>query len=99
MAEYKLIDVSEEQKNCSHESFLSKCIVTRLTASETDPTIIGYCLDINIHCAVCGLPFEFIGVPTGISKSFPCVSFDCLELRAPIRPSDGPIEIEIKPQN
>lgn len=66
--------------------------VVRLT-DEADPGhLVGFVTDIKINCAECGHPFEFIGIPAGISNGAPRVSADRTELRAPIRPGSDPVE-------
>ena len=75
--------------NCQHLNFAASVNVCRLTA-DTDPEkVIGYTADVKINCADCGLPFEFIGLPNGISitNSKPMVSMASTELRAPLKPS------------
>lgn len=79
-------------KDCQHMNFECRASIGRLTA-DTDPDmIVGYMADIHVTCADCGLPFEWMGIPGGVSGSQPRVSFDSTELRAPIRPSSDPAE-------
>ena len=73
---------------CKHEHFFVQANVIRLTADNIVPEkIVGYCADIKIYCSECHQPFEFIGVPVGISNSRPMVSFDGTEIRMPLKPS------------
>ena len=79
---------------CDHKNFRAAVDVCRLTA-DTDPElIVGFVADVKINCAECGMPFEFIGLPTGLSvtNSRPMVSMDGKELRAPIKPSSDPAD-------
>ncbi len=69
---------------CEHENFKAEVAVSRLT-DETGK-ITGYTTDITVHCNDCLKPFEWIGVPGGVSPNHPCVDIERVELRAPIRP-------------
>lgn len=69
---------------CEHLSFKAQLDVIRLT--DNSGNVTGYTTDISVHCAECMKPFEWVGVPGGVSPAHPCVSADGLELRAPIRP-------------
>lgn len=73
-------------EKCNHEAFEVIAHVTRLSADEGGP-ITGHCVDIQIRCAQCGLPFRFIGLPAGNHYAEPRVSVDGVELRAPIEPA------------
>lgn len=66
--------------------------VVRLCDEQNTEHIVGFVADIKITCAGCGHPFEFIGIPAGIANAQPRVSADGTELRAPIRPSNDPVE-------
>lgn len=78
--------------DCKHERFQCSCAVTRLQDTKEPEKITGYTTDIKVHCMDCGIPFEWIGVSMGVSPLEPMVSADGTELRAPIRPSNAPIE-------
>lgn len=67
-------------KKCEHENFKANVIVNRLKDSG------GFICDIRINCAECDLPFEFPGLPAGLSFSEARVSPDAQELRLPIKP-------------
>jgi hypothetical protein len=71
---------------CDHRNFKAEVQVGRLTDSNDESKVTGYTADIQIHCADCFMPFQFIGVPGGYSPSQPMVNFDSTELRAPIKP-------------
>lgn len=68
--------------------------VCRLTDENDLELVVGFSADVKINCADCGMPFEFIGLPAGISatNSKPMVSMDGKELRAPIKPSSVPAD-------
>jgi hypothetical protein len=69
--------------------------VCRLTDENNSEHIVGFAADVKINCADCGMPFEFIGLPIGVSatNSKPMVSMDRKELRAPIKPSSDPADV------
>jgi hypothetical protein len=71
---------------CKHLNFKVDAKVFRLTESEESDKVIGYKADITIHCMDCFHPFQFIGVPKGLSPNQPMASLDLLELRIPIKP-------------
>jgi len=71
---------------CQHEHFAAHVEVNRLTDAEGGP-VTGYAADITVRCAACGQPFEWIGVPGGLSPGQPMCSVDRTELRAPIHPA------------
>jgi hypothetical protein len=42
--------------------------------------------EVRIHCADCGVPFQFLGVQPGFNYEHPTVSLDGLEADLPISP-------------
>ena len=78
--------------NCTHENFECRASIGRLTDENNPEHVVAYVADLNVTCADCGLPFEWIGIPAGISNAQPRVSMDATELRAPLRPSSDPVE-------
>lgn len=72
--------------DCSHEKFMLKGNVSRLTDNDSGP-VIGYAIDVSVKCIQCGLPFRFKGFPYGYSRDEPRLSADSLELRAPLEPA------------
>jgi hypothetical protein len=70
---------------CKHESFKSEVKVNRLTETEGGP-VTGYLAEIEITCADCFKPFEFIGLPGGLLNGKPTTNVDGNELRVPIKP-------------
>ena len=81
--------------DCKHLSFRAEVRVNRLTASETDDTVIAYNAEIIVKCVDCDTPFEFIGLPMGMSHHEPMVSVDCLEARIPIKPKGTPMSADL----
>lgn len=80
--------VADPDRSCLHENFEAVVAVNRLTAAD-DGLVTGYTADIRVHCADCGEPFRWIGVPAGMSPARPVVSIDETELRAPLRPASS----------
>ena len=70
---------------CPHENFTRRFDVHRITDGEGGP-VRNYFADIAISCTDCGLPFHFVGLPSGLSFTRPMVSVDATEMRAPIAP-------------
>ncbi len=84
--------------DCKHRNFRAQVNVFRMhgglnideimkNGAVEEPEITSYTTDITINCAECGIPFQFLGLPLGVSPEFPTRSFDGLELRQPIKPS------------
>jgi hypothetical protein len=74
---------------CAHENFEAFVDVNRLTASDTDPTPIGFAAEIKVNCADCKEQFRWTGVQAGLSPRGPMCSLDETELRAPLRPASA----------
>jgi hypothetical protein len=74
---------------CAHETVEASVEFTRLTLVEDGP-VVGYQSSIHVACKGCKEPFEWIGLPVGLSPRLPMVSVDGLELRAPLRPVSSP---------
>lgn len=75
----------ETGRECEHLNFSCECDVNRLS-SEKDGPVNRYCLDVRVKCTECGLPFRFIGLPTGIDLNGAAVSIDGTEGRFAIAP-------------
>ena len=71
---------------CEHEDFLVNADITRCTRSEEDQTIVAYYCELKVTCKVCDKPFEFIGLPMGMSPGQPRCSVNGQEARMPIKP-------------
>lgn len=80
---------ADQDKPCPHENFDVLALVNRRTASDNDPTVVGYSADIKINCRDCGEPFRWTGLRAGLSPAQPMCSLDETELRAPIRPASA----------
>ena len=76
------MNVSQE---CAHLNFAANVAVGRLSREDNGP-ITHYCAEVTVRCAECGQPFEFVGLPVGMSAYRPTVSLDGLEMRVPITP-------------
>lgn len=76
---------------CAHEDFEAIVYVDRLTASDDDPTVVGFSADIRIRCLHCGDTMVFFGagLPVGMVWDRPAISVDGTELRCPIRPQSA----------
>lgn len=74
---------------CEHPEFSASVEVVRLTVTEGAP-VSGFTSNIHVSCSHCGEPFEWIGLPVGLSPRFPAASVDGQELRAPLRPVSAP---------
>jgi hypothetical protein len=73
-------------KLCEHNNFTCNAQVNRLTNTDNGP-VTGYMADIKISCTDCGIPFGWVGLDRGVSNYKTMVSFDGLELRAPLVPA------------
>ncbi|MEU1275292.1 hypothetical protein [Streptomyces sp. NPDC005799] len=80
---------TDPDKACPHDNFGAYVAVNKVTASETDPTVVGYHADIKVTCSDCNEPFRWTGVPAGSSPRQPMCSVDETELRAPLRPASA----------
>lgn len=81
--------MTNPDRPCPHEHFDAYVDVNRITASDTDPTVVGYTADIKVTCRDCGEPFRWTGVRAGMSPRQPMCSIDETELRAPLRPASA----------
>lgn len=66
---------------CEHNVFTANVTVNRLEDSG------GFAADITIRCAECQVPFQFLGLPGGLTPDKPTASVDLTEARMPIAPS------------
>lgn len=72
--------MTEQQRNCPHESFRAAVDVHRLT------DVGRFQCDVRVKCATCDVEFSFVGPPLGLLMLGPSVSVDRTELRIPIEP-------------
>jgi hypothetical protein len=80
---------ADPDRACPHENFAANVDVNRLTASDDDPTVIGFSADIRVECADCGERMRWSGVQAGLKPDRPMCSVDEFELRAPLRPASA----------
>lgn len=82
-------------ESCKHENFHAQANIARCTRSEDDPTIVAYYCDLTVRCTQCEKPFEFIGLPMGLSPGQPCCSVDGQEARIPIKPVGEVMPVDV----
>lgn len=80
------------QEECKHFNFHVAAKVGRLTDQDNSEIVKHYMLDLKVKCVDCGLPFEFKGLPQGMSFFNPMTSPDNIEARMPIQPSTDPVD-------
>lgn len=81
--------MADPDRPCPHLDFEAYVAVNRITASNGDPTVIGYSADITVKCAHCAEPFRWSGVAAGLSPARPMCSIDEATLIAPLRPASA----------
>ena len=70
---------------CPHLNFNCFVDVNRISGKDAEPEkVVAYTADIRIECRNCGQPFEFFGLPFGLSFYRPTVSLDNRQLRVPL---------------
>lgn len=65
-----------------HHNFESHVAINRLEDTGQ------FAADVHIRCADCNLPFQFLGLPTGLNSEGAAVSVDATEARLAIAPYD-----------
>jgi len=76
---------------CPHISHAAFVEVYQLTDErKPDGRITGYTAELRIYCAACDEPFEFIGLPAGLSSSRPTADVPATTARLPIKPASAP---------
>ncbi len=73
---------------CNHESFECSANVNRITEVEGGP-IKAYSVDLTVKCIDCGMYFDFLGLPKGLSPDAPSKGWTVdgvPEARLPITP-------------
>ncbi len=73
------------KENCKHEKFQANSRVGRLSEVEGGP-ITRYVIEIQVHCVECMMPFQFVGLPGGVSPNYPTTCVEKIEARMPIKP-------------
>lgn len=71
---------------CQHMNFAATVNVGRHLDDKTATYVIGYSAEVHIKCAMCGKPFQFLGLPMGVDNQGARVSVDGLEARLAISP-------------
>lgn len=79
-------------QDCKHFNFEAGTKVSRITSEEEPNVVKDYLLEVIVKCKDCGLPFEFIGLPGGLSFKKPMMGAFGFEARLPIIPSTDPVE-------
>lgn len=75
-------------RQCDHSEAFDAFVGVHPLADEEGGPITRWAADIKIRCKTCGQPFEFIGVPQGLSLSRPMTAaIYADELRTPIKPA------------
>ena len=67
-------------------NFGANVTVCRLKESDTSDVIVMFVAEIQVKCAECGQPFEFIGIPMGYAHFEPRCSINGLIANMPIKP-------------
>lgn len=80
---------ADPDRACAHEDFHALANIGRSAASDDDPTIVAYHVELQVRCANCGEPFRFMGVPAGWLADRPTCTVDEATLNAPIRPASS----------
>lgn len=80
---------------CDHKNFVVNADIARCTRSEEDDTVVAYYCELHVKCTVCDKPFEFIGLPMGMSPGQPMCSVDGQEARMPIKPVGESMPIDV----
>lgn len=76
--------------DCEHFEFSCNAAVQRMT--DEAGRVRNFCVDIKITCLGCGLPFQFLGTPTGHSFKHPTVDVIATTLSAPIAPGERSLD-------
>jgi hypothetical protein len=76
--------------DCEHLEFSCNAAVARMT--DDAGRVRNFGVDIKITCTGCGLPFQFLGTPTGHSFRHPTVDLIGTTLHAPIAPGERTID-------
>lgn len=78
--------------SCEHMDFAAKVGVGRITKGEGGP-VTHFSVEVNVNCTACGLPLQFVGLPTGIDSHAPTVSVDALHARLVAVPQGGDLSL------
>lgn len=80
--------------DCPHPDFAANIGVQRLT--DDQGRVRNFVAEITVRCAVCNLPFHFVGPDAGFSFVRPTVNVGATMLHAPISPGEGGIPERIR---
>jgi hypothetical protein len=75
---------------CEHRNFQSYANIVRIV--DNDFVTAELRVELRVQCVDCGLPFEFVGPPCGVSDIEPTVSYNRQELRVPIKATSDPVD-------
>ncbi|MFF2522276.1 hypothetical protein [Streptomyces liangshanensis] len=81
--------MTDQDRACPHLEFAAYVAVNRLTASDDDPTVVGYSAEVTVRCADCDEPFRWTGLSAGLSPGRPMCSVDEKTMSAPLRPASA----------
>lgn len=81
--------------DCKHENFRVQANIARCQRNDDDPTIVVFYCELTVFCTDCNVPFEFIGLPMGLSPGQPMCSVDGQEARMPIKPVGESMPIDV----
>lgn len=80
---------ADPDKPCQHPDMHLDADVQRLTATDDDPTVVAYIVELQIRCLGCQERFRWSGVPAGLMPDRPACSPDEFTMYAPIRPGSA----------
>jgi hypothetical protein len=81
--------------DCKHENFRADAEITRCTRSPEDLTVVVFYCELRVRCTVCDKPFEFIGLPMGMSPGQAMCSVDGQVARLPIKPVGEQMPLDV----
>lgn len=76
---------------CPHEEMAIRADINRINdVPGPAGKLIAFDLELAVDCVACMTPFEFLGLPMGMSPRQPTGTFDGLTMTAPVRPHGSP---------
>jgi hypothetical protein len=81
--------MSETNETCPHLNFVADVCVNRI--EDTKP--IRFNADVHVQCDDCGLPFRFIGLPSGVDLNGAAVNIDATEAHLAIAPKGEVVSV------
>jgi hypothetical protein len=70
---------------CPHTELASEARIVKFDDTQQ------FMAEFTVRCALCGIPFRFLGPPTGLSMTHPTVDVPATTLHAPIAPGERAI--------